>query len=84
MQFDRKGNLKQHVANFVQTCNNVRTKGDYLAKQFVHSLKGNTFDWYTDLKLESINNWKQLEQEFLNSFYSTRCTVSILELTSTK
>ncbi|KAM2167828.1 hypothetical protein ACFX1Q_037336 [Malus domestica] len=50
MQFDGKGNPKQHVAHFVKTC----------------------------------NNWEQLEREFLNRFYSTRRTVSMLELTSTK
>ncbi|KAM2557408.1 hypothetical protein TB2_014531 [Malus domestica] len=84
MQFDGKGNPKQHIAHFVETCNNAGTEGDYLAKQFVRSLKGNAFEWYTDLKPESINSWEQLEREFLNRFYSTRRTVSMLELTSTK
>ncbi|KAM1040583.1 hypothetical protein ACFX15_029335 [Malus domestica] len=56
MHFEGKGNPKQHVAHFVETCNNTGTKGDYLAKQFVRSLKGNTFDWYTDLEPESINS----------------------------
>ncbi|KAM2779110.1 hypothetical protein COP1_014417 [Malus domestica] len=55
MQFDRKGNPKQHVAHFIETCNNAGTEGDYLVKHFVHSLKGNAFDWYTDLEPESIN-----------------------------
>ncbi|KAM0971522.1 hypothetical protein ACFX13_019712 [Malus domestica] len=68
MQFDGKGNPKQHVAHFVETCNNAGTEEDYLAKQFVRSLKGNTFEWYTDLEPESINNWEQLEREFLNRF----------------
>ena len=35
--FDKKGNLKQHVARFVETYNNLNTKGDFLAKQFVRS-----------------------------------------------
>ncbi|KAM2127083.1 hypothetical protein ACFX1R_007025 [Malus domestica] len=84
MQFDGKGNPKQHVAHIVETCNNAGTEGDYLAKQFVRSLKGNAFEWYTDLEPESINSWEELEREFLNRFYSTRRTVSMLELTSTK
>ncbi|KAM1977124.1 hypothetical protein TB1_013068 [Malus domestica] len=84
MQFDGKGNSKQHVAHFVETCNNAGTEGDYLTKQFMRSLKGNAFEWYTDLEPESINSWEQLEREFLNRFYSTRRTVSMLELTSTK
>ncbi|KAM0993457.1 hypothetical protein ACFX2A_009242 [Malus domestica] len=84
MQFDGKGNPKQHVAHFVETCNNAGTEGDYLTKQFVRSLKGNAFEWYMNLELESINNWEKLERKFLNRFYGTRRTVSMLELTSTK
>ncbi|KAL0298432.1 UNVERIFIED_CONTAM: hypothetical protein Sradi_6503000 [Sesamum radiatum] len=44
-QFDGKGNPKQHVTHFVETCNNAGTYGDHLVKQFVRSLKGNAFDW---------------------------------------
>ena len=79
-----KGNLKQHVAHFVETCNNAGTDGDLLTKQFVHSLRGNAFDWYTILEPESIDNWEQMEREFLNRFYSTRRTVSMTEVTNTK
>ncbi|KAL0298473.1 UNVERIFIED_CONTAM: hypothetical protein Sradi_6507100 [Sesamum radiatum] len=83
-QFDGKGNLKQHVAHFVETCNNAGTYGDHLVKQFVRLLKGNAFDWYTDLEAGSIDGWEQLEQEFLNRFYSTRRTVSMVELTNSR
>ncbi|KAL6582893.1 hypothetical protein OROMI_004971 [Orobanche minor] len=34
-QFDGKGNLKQHVAHFVETCNHAGTYGDHLAKKFL-------------------------------------------------
>jgi len=34
-QFDRRGNPKQHVAHFIETCNNAGTDGDLLVKQFV-------------------------------------------------
>ncbi|KAL0453820.1 UNVERIFIED_CONTAM: hypothetical protein Slati_1360100 [Sesamum latifolium] len=83
-QFNGKGNPKQHVAHFVETCNNAGTHGDHLVKQFVRLLKGNTFDWYTDLEAGSIDGWEQLEQEFLNRFYSTRRTVSMVELTNSR
>ena len=68
----------------METCNNAGTYGDYLVKQFVRSLKGNAFDWYTDLEPNSIDSWEQLEHEFLNRFYSTRRTVSMVELTNTR
>jgi len=83
-QFDGKGNPKQHVAHFIETCSNAGTEGDRLVKQFVRSLKGIAFDWYTDLEPESINSWEQMEHEFLNRFYSTQRTVSMTELTNTK
>ncbi|KAL0442111.1 UNVERIFIED_CONTAM: hypothetical protein Sradi_0150000 [Sesamum radiatum] len=83
-QFDGKGNPKQHVAHFVETCNNAGTYGDHLVKQFVRSLKDNAFDWYTDLEAGSINGWEHLEQEFLNRFYNTRRVVSMVELTNSR
>nr|XP_016503175.1 PREDICTED: uncharacterized protein LOC107821263 [Nicotiana tabacum] len=83
-QFDGKGNPRQHIVHFVETCSNVGTYGDLLVKQFVRSLKGNAFDWYIDLEPESIDRWEQLNKEFLNRFYSTRRTVSMIELTGTK
>ncbi|KAA0051584.1 retrotransposon gag protein [Cucumis melo var. makuwa] len=83
-QFDEKGNPKQHIAHFVETCENAGSRGDQLVRQFIRSLKGNVFEWYTDLEPEVIDSWKQLEKEFLNRFYSTRRTVSMMELTNTK
>jgi hypothetical protein len=83
-QFDGKGNPRQHIAHFVETCNNAGTKGDLMVKQFVRSLKGNAFNWYTDLESGLIDTWEQLEREFLNRFYSTRRVVSMIELTNTR
>ena len=56
-QFDGKGNPKQHIARFIETCSNAGTEGHQLVKQFVRSLKGIAFDWCTDLEPESINSW---------------------------
>ena len=39
---------------------------------------------YTDIKPSSIDNWEQLEREFLNYFYSARRIVSMIELTATR
>ena len=66
LQFDGKRNPKQHITHFVETCENTGTQGGLLVKQFVCSFKENAFDWYTDLEPESIDNWEQLEREFLD------------------
>ncbi|KAK3036595.1 hypothetical protein RJ639_031212 [Escallonia herrerae] len=83
-QFDGKGNPKQHVAHFVETCNNVGIDGDLFVKQFVRSLKGNASDWYTDIEPKSIDYWEVMECEFLNRFYGTHCSISVMELTNTR
>ncbi|XP_070041500.1 uncharacterized protein [Nicotiana tomentosiformis] len=83
-QFDGKGNPRKHIAHLVETCSNAGMHGDLLVKQFIRSLKGNAFDWYINLEPESIDSWEQLEKEFLNRFYSTPRTVSMIELTGTK
>ncbi|XP_062028715.1 uncharacterized protein LOC133744662 [Rosa rugosa] len=83
-QFDGKGKPKQHIAHFIETCNSAGTDGDYLVKQFVRSLQGTAFEWFTELEPESIDSWEQMEKEFLNRFFSTRRIVSMLELTNTK
>ena len=72
------------MAHFVETCNNAGTDGDLLVKQFVRTLKDDAFEWYGQLAPRSIDSWGQMEQEFLNRFYSTRRTVSMTELTSTR
>ncbi|WMV33645.1 hypothetical protein MTR67_027030 [Solanum verrucosum] len=83
-QFDGKGNLKQHIAHFIETCNVAETYSDYLVKEFVRSLRENAFDWCTDLEPNSIDCWERLKQEFLNRFNSTRRVVSIIELTKAR
>jgi len=55
-QFDSKGDPKQHIAHFIEACNNAGTYSDLLVKQFVRSLKAFAFDWYTDLASTSIDN----------------------------
>jgi len=83
-QFDGKGDLKQHIAHFIETCNNTGTYDDLLVKQFVRSLKGLAFDWYADLTSASIDSWEQMQNEFLKRFYSSHHMVSLSELTNTK
>ena len=77
LQFHSKGNQKQHIVHFVESCNSARTYGDYLVKQFVRSLQGNVFIG-TNLEAGSIDDSKHLEHEFLDHFYSTRRSVRMI------
>ncbi|KAL0325340.1 UNVERIFIED_CONTAM: hypothetical protein Sradi_5103300 [Sesamum radiatum] len=79
-QFNGHGDPRQHIAHFVETCSNVGTDGDLLVKQFALPLKNAAFDWYIDLQANSIDSWDDLQNKFFNCFYSTRRTVSMIEL----
>ncbi|TYK20964.1 ty3-gypsy retrotransposon protein [Cucumis melo var. makuwa] len=57
-QFDEKGNPKQHVAHFIETCETTGTRGDLLVKQFIRTLKEKAFHWYANLEPESIDSWE--------------------------
>ncbi|GAA0170980.1 hypothetical protein LIER_25125 [Lithospermum erythrorhizon] len=82
--FDGVWNPKQYIAHFIETSNNAGTHGDHMVNQFIRLLKGNAFEWYTELEPDSIDSCAQLEDEFLNHFFSTRRTVIMMELTSAK
>ncbi|TYK23531.1 ty3-gypsy retrotransposon protein [Cucumis melo var. makuwa] len=79
-QFDGKGNLKQHVAHFIETCETSGTRGDLLVKQLVRTLKGNAFDCTRrivsmmeltntrqqkgELVIDYINRWRALSLDW--------------------
>ncbi|KAI3456993.1 hypothetical protein Pfo_013656 [Paulownia fortunei] len=71
----RIDNLKMTVGYQPLKFQQFNGKGNSKQHQYVHSLIENAFDWYTNLEANSIDSWEQLEQEFLNRFYSTRYIV---------
>ncbi|KAH6764569.1 hypothetical protein C2S51_015818 [Perilla frutescens var. frutescens] len=63
-QSDGKGNPRQHVTYFVETCNDAGTYKDHLVKQFVRSLKDNTFDCTRrTVSLVELTNTNQQKEE---------------------
>ncbi|KAK4397526.1 hypothetical protein Sango_1589200 [Sesamum angolense] len=74
-QFDGNGNPKQHTVHFIETCNNAGTDSDLLVKQFVWSLKGNTFDCTRcTVSMIELTNTKQWKDEpvvdYINRWHS--------------
>ncbi|KAL0373732.1 UNVERIFIED_CONTAM: hypothetical protein Sradi_3288900 [Sesamum radiatum] len=79
-QFNGHGDPRQHIAHFIETCNNTETDGDLLVKQFILSLKDAAFDWYIDLEANSIDSWDDLQNKFFSRFYSVQRTVRMIEI----
>lgn len=55
-----------------------------MLRQFVQTLSGPAFTWYSKLAPGSIRTWEQMQDSFLERFYSTQRTVGITELTQTE
>ncbi|KAL7102131.1 hypothetical protein ACP275_08G100100 [Erythranthe tilingii] len=76
-QFDGKGNPKQHIAHFIETCNNARINDDLLVKQFVRSLVGNAFDYtrrtVSMIELTNVKQWKdEPVEDYINHWRALR------------
>ncbi|KAA0032225.1 ty3-gypsy retrotransposon protein [Cucumis melo var. makuwa] len=65
-QFNGKGNPKQHIAHFIETCKNVGSRGDQLVRQFVRSLKGNSFEWHVVNMIELMNTKQRKEEPVID------------------
>ena len=51
---------------------------------FASTLKGTTFDWYSTLPEDSIQNWTMLETRFLTHFKGEDHPVTMAQLCSLK
>lgn len=80
--FDGSGDPDQHLAHFTSASGDTVRNGSLLLRQFVLSLTGPAFDWYSKLPSNSIPDWPSMKAAFLNHFYSTRRTVSLKELST--
>jgi hypothetical protein len=82
-KFNGSGSPHEHVAHFLAACQDTAHNGTLLLKQFVPTLSGPDFTWYSKLAPGSIRTWEQMQDAFLERFYSTQRTVGITELTQT-
>lgn len=83
-KFNGTGSPHEHVAHFLAACQDTANNGALLLRQFVQTLSGPAFTWYSKLAPGSIRTWEQMQDSFLERFYSTQRTVGITELTQTE
>ncbi|KAL2498282.1 Ribonuclease H [Abeliophyllum distichum] len=67
--FDGKGNTKQYVAHFIETCNNAGTYNDTMAKQFVRSLRDTSFECTKQtVSLPELARTKRSKEELVKEY----------------
>ncbi|TVU51241.1 hypothetical protein EJB05_02652, partial [Eragrostis curvula] len=80
-KFNGTGAPHEHVAHFLAACQDTSHNGALLLRQFVQTLSGPAFTWYSKLAPGSIRTWEEMQAAFLERFYSTQRQVGITELT---
>ncbi|XP_040372026.1 uncharacterized protein LOC121052108 [Rosa chinensis] len=78
------GSPHEHLAHFFSACRETSQLDALLIRQFVQSLKGAAFTWYSQLQPSSILTWDDMQRAFLAQFVSSKKKVSIIDLADTK
>ena len=74
----------EHLAHFHSACGETSQSDAFLVRQFVQSLKGAAFTWYSQLQPGSILTWDNMQKAFLAQFVSSKKKVSIIDLAEAK
>ena len=74
------GSPQEHLAHFYSACGETSQMDAFLVRQFVQSLKGSAFTWYTQIEPGSIHTWDDMQRAFLAQFVSSKNKVSIIDL----
>lgn len=82
--FNALGNPEQDLAHFLSRCGETSKNGALCLGQFVQSLEGDAFVWYSKLPPGLISDWDSLVARFHKHFYSTHRSVGVTELTEAK
>ncbi|KAM1083303.1 hypothetical protein ACFX19_022125 [Malus domestica] len=77
------GSPQEHLAHFYSACGETSQSDPLLVRQFVQSLKGSAFTWYTQLEPGSIITWDDMQRAFLAQFVSSKKKVTLMDLAQT-
>ncbi|KAJ8624183.1 hypothetical protein MRB53_032713 [Persea americana] len=79
-----KGSARQHIIHFKILTGAIADQDALKIRLFASTLKGTTFDWYSTLPEDSIQNWTMLETRFLTHFKGEDHPVTMAQLCSLK
>lgn len=83
-KFDGVNSSPHELAHFYSACGETSQSDAFLVRQFVQSLKGAAFTWYSQLQPGSILTWDDMQKAFLAQFVSSKKKVSIIDLAEAK
>lgn len=82
--FNALSKPEQDLAHFLSRCGETSKNGALCLRQFLQSLEGDAFVWYSKLPPGLIPDWDSLVARFHKHFYSTHRSVSVTEFSEAK
>ncbi|XP_043717501.1 uncharacterized protein LOC122665417 [Telopea speciosissima] len=70
----------EHIARFIAQCGTLGANEIMKLRLFPNSLTGSAFTWYINLPADSIQTWREMEDQFHAQFYRIDPLVSIADL----
>ena len=74
----------EHISRFTIQYGELSNNGNGKLVMFPNSLTGQAFKWYSSLPPHSIQNWNDMEENFLNHFARTDLGISMTDLARLK
>ena len=70
----------ERIGCFIVQCGHIRNNEDLRISLFPNSLTGIAFTWYTNLPVNLVYTWQEIEEIFYSQFYRTEPEVSMVNL----
>ncbi|KAK1693414.1 hypothetical protein QYE76_010111 [Lolium multiflorum] len=70
----------EHVSRYLAQLGTISASDELRVRFFSQSLTGSAFGWYTSLPPNSIQTWKQLEEQFHEQYHSEASDVGFADL----
>jgi hypothetical protein len=71
----------EHIGQFLVQVNDIGITDVHKVRLFPLSLSRMTFNWFTSLGPNSVDNWQTLEQRFHDYFYNGEVELRLSDLT---
>jgi hypothetical protein len=78
---DDTGTTHEHIGQFLVQVNDIGITDVHKVRLFPLSLSRMTFNWFTSLGPNSVDNWQTLEQRFHDYFYNGEVELRLSDLT---
>ena len=79
-KFDGTGSAREHLLTYIDDLGMHGSDLCLRLREFLKSLTGRAFTWYSKLKHASISTWDEMATEFCNKFLEEEAAIHVMDL----